>query len=46
MMGRLSRALYAGDDTTDLDAFRGLEEAALETAVKVAVEIEGIFELA
>jgi trehalose 6-phosphate phosphatase len=31
------RALYAGDDTTDLDAFRGLDEAGLETAVKVAV---------
>ena len=33
----LDRALYAGDDTTDLDAFRGLDEAGLETAVKVAV---------
>jgi trehalose 6-phosphate phosphatase len=32
-----SRALYAGDDTTDLDAFRGLEEANLELAVRVAV---------
>ena len=31
------RALYAGDDTTDLDAFRGLDAAGLETAVKVAV---------
>jgi trehalose 6-phosphate phosphatase len=31
------RALYAGDDTTDLDAFRGLGEAGLETAVRVAV---------
>ena len=33
----LERALYAGDDTTDLDAFRGLDEAELDTAVKVAV---------
>jgi trehalose 6-phosphate phosphatase len=33
----LTRALYAGDDTTDLDAFRGLEEAELEVALKVAV---------
>ena len=31
----LSRALYAGDDTTDLDAFRALEE--LELGVRVAV---------
>jgi trehalose 6-phosphate phosphatase len=30
-------ALYAGDDTTDLDAFRGLGEAGLETAIRVAV---------
>lgn len=30
-------ALYAGDDTTDLDAFRGLDEACLERAVRVAV---------
>jgi len=30
-------ALYAGDDTTDLDAFRGLDEAGLELAVRVAV---------
>ncbi len=29
---RLRRALYAGDDTTDLDAFRGLD--ALELAVR------------
>jgi trehalose 6-phosphate phosphatase len=35
-----SRALYAGDDTTDLDAFRGLEEAGLEHAVRVAVASE------
>ena len=33
----LERALYAGDDTTDLDAFRGLDEAELDVAVKVAV---------
>jgi trehalose 6-phosphate phosphatase len=33
----LDRALYAGDDTTDLDAFRGLDEADLVVAVKVAV---------
>ena len=33
----LARALYAGDDTTDLDAFRGLDEAELDVAVKVAV---------
>jgi trehalose 6-phosphate phosphatase len=31
----LSRALYAGDDSTDLDAFRALEE--LEVGVRVAV---------
>ena len=31
----LDRALYAGDDTTDLDAFRGLD--GLEVAVRVAV---------
>jgi trehalose 6-phosphate phosphatase len=31
----LTRALYAGDDTTDLDAFRGLD--GLELAVRVAV---------
>jgi trehalose 6-phosphate phosphatase len=33
----LTRALYAGDDTTDLDAFRGLEEAGLDVALKVSV---------
>ena len=33
----LTAALYAGDDTTDLDAFRGLSEAGLELAVRVAV---------
>ncbi len=32
---RLRRALYAGDDSTDLDAFRGLD--GLEVAVRVAV---------
>jgi len=31
----LRRALYGGDDTTDLDAFRGLD--GLELAVRVAV---------
>ena len=31
----LRRALYAGDDTTDIDAFRGLD--GLELAVRVAV---------
>jgi trehalose-phosphatase len=29
--------LYAGDDTTDVDGFRGLAEARLELAVRVAV---------
>ena len=33
----VERALYAGDDTTDLDAFRGLDEEGLDLAVKVAV---------
>ena len=32
---RLQRALYAGDDTTDLDAFQALEQ--LELGVRVAV---------
>jgi trehalose 6-phosphate phosphatase len=32
-----SHGLYAGDDTTDIDAFRGLAEAGLEHAVRVAV---------
>jgi trehalose 6-phosphate phosphatase len=32
------RALYAGDDTTDLDAFVGLERAGLEHRVRIAVE--------
>jgi trehalose 6-phosphate phosphatase len=41
------RALFAGDDTTDLDAFRGLREAGLELAVCVAVaSAEGPPELA
>ena len=31
----LRRALYAGDDTTDLDAFAALED--LELAVRVAI---------
>ena len=34
------RGLYAGDDTTDLDAFAGLARAGLEHAVRVAVESE------
>lgn len=33
----IERALYAGDDTTDLDAFRGLDEAGLDVALKVSV---------
>jgi trehalose 6-phosphate phosphatase len=33
----VERALFAGDDTTDLDAFRGLREARLEFALCVAV---------
>lgn len=37
---RATQALYAGDDTTDLDAFRGLDEAGLEHAVRVAVASE------
>ena len=32
---RLSRALYAGDDTTDLDAFIALDD--LDVGVKIAV---------
>jgi trehalose 6-phosphate phosphatase len=32
----VSRALYAGDDTTDLDAFAGLD--GLELGVRVAVD--------
>jgi len=34
----LRRALYAGDDSTDLDAFVGLCEAGLELGVRVAVD--------
>ena len=33
----LRRALYAGDDTTDLDGFRALEADDVELAVRVAV---------
>ncbi|HET6695195.1 MAG TPA: trehalose-phosphatase [Gaiellaceae bacterium] len=41
------RGLYAGDDTTDLDAFAGLLEAGLDHAVRVAVTSdEGPDELA
>jgi trehalose 6-phosphate phosphatase len=32
------RALYAGDDTTDLDAFRALAAAGLEHVVRIAVD--------
>jgi trehalose 6-phosphate phosphatase len=40
----LRRALYAGDDTTDLDAFRGLD--GLDVAVRVAISsAEGPAEL-
>lgn len=43
----VTRALFAGDDTTDLDAFRGLRETGLELAVCVAVaSAEGPPELA
>jgi trehalose 6-phosphate phosphatase len=31
------RALYAGDDTTDIDAFRGLDDAGLARSVRIAV---------
>jgi trehalose 6-phosphate phosphatase len=42
--GQLERALYAGDDTTDLDAFNAL--AGLEVGVRVAVaSLEGPAEL-
>lgn len=34
---RAQLGLYAGDDTTDLDAFRGLREASLERAVAIGV---------
>jgi trehalose 6-phosphate phosphatase len=41
----LGRALYAGDDTTDLDAFRGLD--GIELAARIAVaSAEGPAELA
>lgn len=41
------RALYAGDDATDLDAFAGLSEAGLEHVVRIAVASdEGPAELA
>jgi trehalose 6-phosphate phosphatase len=40
----LGRALYAGDDTTDLDAFRGLDGLALAVRVAVA-SAEGPAEL-
>jgi trehalose 6-phosphate phosphatase len=41
----LRRALYAGDDSTDLDAFRGLD--GLELAVRIAIaSAEGPSELA
>jgi trehalose 6-phosphate phosphatase len=33
----LSTALYAGDDTTDLDAFRGLRESSLDLTIRVGV---------
>jgi len=34
------RALYAGDDTTDLDAFAALADTSLEHVVRVAVSSE------
>ena len=41
---QLRRGLYAGDDTTDLDAFRALD--GLEVALRVAVaSAEGPLEL-
>ena len=44
---RATRALYAGDDVTDLDAFAALERSELECAVRVAVaSSEGPNELA
>lgn len=36
----LRSALYAGDDLTDLDGFRGLGEAGLDLAVRVAVRAD------
>jgi len=35
-----ARGLYAGDDTTDLDAFAGLAAAGLEHAVRIAIGSE------
>jgi trehalose 6-phosphate phosphatase len=34
----VSRGLYAGDDTTDLDAFEGLAQAGLKHAVRIGVD--------
>ena len=34
----IRRGLYAGDDTTDLDAFEGLAQAGLEHAVRIGVD--------
>lgn len=31
-------AMYAGDDTTDIDAFRAIRKAGLETAVAIALD--------
>ncbi|HEX2044208.1 MAG TPA: trehalose-phosphatase [Gaiellaceae bacterium] len=48
LLGRAGarRGLYAGDDTTDLDAFAGLGAAGLEHAVRIAVaSAEGPAEL-
>jgi trehalose 6-phosphate phosphatase len=43
----LERALFAGDDTTDLDAFRGLRESGVALALCIAVaSAEGPPELA
>jgi trehalose-6-phosphatase len=43
----VTRALVAGDDTTDLDAFAAVTEAGLELAVRVAISSsEGPPELA
>jgi trehalose 6-phosphate phosphatase len=43
----LAAALYAGDDTTDLDAFAALAEAGLDEFVRVAIaSAEGPAELA
>ena len=33
----VTAALYVGDDTTDLDAFRGLRESNLRVSICVAV---------